>query len=289
MRIVRWKNRPKANNRADIDQSLNPKDAWTIASFQLKLPVDQVDVHLADECDRIYLGDKCPKIDQKHQVQVWNAIVNRIKQQDESDSAHLQTRSHGIQPAMAFVIALCGLLIIVGGCFAMGLLTWQIDISWNNDRFEVEIMNNNDMVDPDEKMAIPTGLDTRLDQVLMKHGFSIALPTWVPEGFVFEDITEIIEPDFCTILSAYFTDGLSSIKISVTKYMVDEDVKLHSFVEKNDGPVEVISRGDVQYYLYGNLTTENAMWYQQSYSIKINGDISRDEIMKMIDSIHQET
>ena len=59
------------------------------------------------------------------------------------------------------------------------------------------------------------------------------------------------------------------------------------YVEQSDGLVEEYEVAGVTYYLFENYEFSRAVWLYDSYECDISGEVTIDELKKMIDSIQK--
>ena len=106
------------------------------------------------------------------------------------------------------------------------------------------------------------------------------VPTWVPDGFVFEKVEQDITPVQEVYRASYSKDG-SVIRIRVQTHF-SEDIQNN---EVNDGWREVYSVDGVDYYIFENLEQVQVIWSEDIYECIISGDLTVSEAKQMIDSI----
>ena len=59
-----------------------------------------------------------------------------------------------------------------------------------------------------------------------------------------------------------------------------------SEIEKDENMVETYTVGNIEHYLMEDLGRQKAIWYNNGWECRISGDITRDELTAMIDSIY---
>ncbi|MBE6977645.1 MAG: DUF4367 domain-containing protein [Ruminococcaceae bacterium] len=106
------------------------------------------------------------------------------------------------------------------------------------------------------------------------------IPTWLPEGYIFQEINPIRTPREISI-SAKFNRNNDELIISIRQTIGVQAEQ----VEKNDDLLEVYMVDSVEYYIFSNTETMNAAWSIGEFECIITGKITLEEMKRMIDSI----
>ena len=69
--------------------------------------------------------------------------------------------------------------------------------------------------------------------------------------------------------------------ISVSYFLSNPTV----IYEKDAGDVVIYQKDGIDYYIMSNLNTITAIWKVDSFECQISGNIEREDLIKMIDSI----
>jgi hypothetical protein len=176
--------------------------------------------------------------------------------------------------AMAATAAV--LIILIAGSVtakAFGIDVWKTVIQWTQETFHFgEWGNSNSNMQYDSL------------QEAMEQGGSAAwlAPTWTPAGFKMVDIT-VSQTPLQKIYRVQYMNGEKELIITVREYL---DGKPH-YVEQSDGLVEEYEVAEITYYLFENYEIVRAVWLYDSYECDISGEVTIDEIKKMIDSIQK--
>jgi len=128
-----------------------------------------------------------------------------------------------------------------------------------------------------------------MQEVLEQNGISKNLfPTWIPPEFVLEDIKVIEDERNHTFNFHGFyqtEDGYRMIGVSADSLQG----KLNSsIIEKDERPVEKYICNGVEFYLMYNLEQVNAVATYEGRELLFYGDITMDEMKKMVDSVFYE-
>ena len=157
---------------------------------------------------------------------------------------------------------------------AFGLNIWEAVVKWTQETFHFGEWGSSTNVD------IPY---TSLKEALEKGKVSASLsPTWIPDGYDLVDINVECKP-LQIAYRAKYTKGEQDLIITVQDYLDGIPV----YVEQSEGLVEEYEVAGVTYYLFENHEFSRAVWLYDSYECDISGEVTIDELKKMIDSIQK--
>ena len=105
-------------------------------------------------------------------------------------------------------------------------------------------------------------------------------PTWMPEGYKSKDLQTMITPRVLNISAVYEKDG-SELIIKIRQTIGVQAPQ----VEKNDDFLEMYVVDGVEYYIFSNTETLQAAWSIGEFECIIGGNITLEEMKRMIDSI----
>ena len=105
-------------------------------------------------------------------------------------------------------------------------------------------------------------------------------PTHLPEGFV---ITESHISEDPLVLMEQYARGDKRLSITVTPIKGFETV----VYQKGGKSAQEYATGTVVHYVFETENTVTAIWYTKHYATTISGNITREEIKGIIDSIHE--
>lgn len=106
------------------------------------------------------------------------------------------------------------------------------------------------------------------------------VPTWMPEGYINIDLKITSSPRVLNINSVYEKNG-SDLIIKIRQTIGVQAPQ----TEKNDDFLEVYVVDGVEYYIFSNTETLQAAWSIGEFECIIGGNITLEEMKKMIDSI----
>lgn len=116
--------------------------------------------------------------------------------------------------------------------------------------------------------------------MLNKHNIALAVPTWIPDGYVEVDANAEDTPLQRRFVAKYQL-GDNTIRIRIVDYLNGAP----SQVEQSDGLLEVYSSADIDYYIMDNEDQLQAVWIIGNYECCIIGPLTLPEIKQIIDSI----
>lgn len=158
---------------------------------------------------------------------------------------------------------------------AFGFDIWDALISWGRETFNIS------RGEPDGEKVIPEELKELAD-VLIKNGVaSKLLPSYIPEGYTAIDVGTI-EMDNSTIVSCFLEKGEGNIVLQYTVYSSEQNL---ADIQKNDPAPEFYEHGGRQFYIVNNYDEFDVSWVEGNVEGTIYGLSTRDELIKIIDSI----
>lgn len=110
------------------------------------------------------------------------------------------------------------------------------------------------------------------------------VPTWYPEGFEASEPVISRTKRYDTINVTFQDDKERFFGIMIICYQSMEDVELFTF-EKDKTPVEQYTSGGKTFYIFSNDDTITAVWADGLIHESIAGNLTVEEVKKIIDSI----
>ena len=157
---------------------------------------------------------------------------------------------------------------------------WDIFARWAKETFSFVSGESTEVSEPS-----PEDLDeyNSLQELLIEgNRDSSIVPTWIPEGFALDKIEKDSSP-MREIYTVRYMNGIDTILIQVSSYL-SEDIRNHEI--ENDS-VEIYTHNGIDYYFLKNVDQHRVFWMVDSYECDISGDVSIDELKRMIDSIQK--
>ena len=179
--------------------------------------------------------------------------------------------------AIAAIVALIVCLSATANAFSWKDL-WNTVAKWAKETFSFVSENQTGGSEPSPDN---TKEYTSLQQALSATNVTAKLvPTWIPEGYVLQDIT-IDENPMQRMYLALYKNGEKPLRITVQSYLMGNPEK----VEIQGEPLEVYQVSETKYYILENGPQLRAAWIKDSYECYISGELTIAEIKTMIDSI----
>lgn len=162
---------------------------------------------------------------------------------------------------------------------AAGIDFYGIMGTWTRDVFKFQVSENTPT--PEQEKASEE-IQVELNAMGVYQDLA---PTWWPEGFeVFELKPEHVEGEFDSVVCGYEN------KETNEAFSVIFDIYYNTYwfstpYEKDDTPMEVYESNGRSFYIMSNIDTLTATWSDGSLVVTIGGQLTRDEIKGIIDSI----
>ncbi len=159
---------------------------------------------------------------------------------------------------------------------AFGIDVWKAVIQWTQETFHFGNWGNS----PDEGNDLPYA---SLQDALTNHNISTPLaPQWIPDNYKLVDIT-VEQSPLQKKYRATYKNGEQTLKITVQDYLNEDPI----YVEQSEDLVEEYMVSGITYYIFANNDQVRATWLNGSYECDISGEVTIDELKKMIDSIQR--
>ena len=173
----------------------------------------------------------------------------------------------GITAAAIVVLAL-----IVFAPIAQGGSIWSSIAQWTQEIFRFTTQ------EPQQDAEL-----TELNKELFDRDIKERLaPTWLPEGFVLTELTYSPTPQM-EVFHALYENGDQALTVQIKMLFIQSVTDY----EKDDGLVEIYERNGVKHYIMTNIDQVVAVWSYENYECYIGGDVTKDEVMLMINSIYE--
>lgn len=186
------------------------------------------------------------------------------------------------QKLSALVICLCLVLaaavIIPSGASAGQWLAkwiptdfWFFDTTGESATFDINASDE-------------TEFDSIEDAFAAYHITEPLAPTWVPDGFELGDVSVAKHDDYVEFSFKYYCND-KYFTFGVTAYNSMDSID--SKTSKNDESPEVVTINSINHYIFTNTDFNTAKWVNACYNCTISGDVSTQELDKMLQSIYQ--
>ena len=123
-----------------------------------------------------------------------------------------------------------------------------------------------------------------LQDILDKRRITEQLaPTWFPEGTELLNVHVKKQKDSTAISATYlFEEQKFFVSIRNTISVTNMEIEI------NDPDVESYWAGGIEHHLMTDVKQRKVMWRNGHWECRISGNLSRDDLLKMIDSIYEE-
>lgn len=122
---------------------------------------------------------------------------------------------------------------------------------------------------------------------LQNLGISINLPAWVPEDYMFESI-EITNAELPKHVTAWFSNGDNFISLKVLEIA---DLNNSDMTEVDDDVKSYIKNG-IEHFIMTNGVSDKlskVFWVNNGFEITVQGQLTKEQLEKIIDSIYEGT
>ena len=160
--------------------------------------------------------------------------------------------------------------------YAFGFDLWGVAPAWNDETFQLEEAPGRVVPEPLKELAESLEVYGLMDRDL--------LPTWLPEGYELLD-SQFNEMSRFTYFGAVLGKGESRLTISYRLYLED---KPNIAYQKDEGAPEEYVAGGQMHYIMTNVGKYLCVWVNDHVECFIAGADSREELIKIIDSIYME-
>ena len=213
---------------------------------------------------------------------IWNAMQPKLDIIDEELEAiaHYQARN-GMRRKVKRTLLLVACALLVCGCaVAAGIKLWDLKAGVIDGTLAVSVQRNQN--ESTLQREAGTGWGDALDQALVEHDVRVAMPKWIPEGF---ELADIIVDDAYEIvdIGARYKKGEDVIVFSIIQ--TQEGGMIDAFYEMNEESLRTETVGDLEVYFFSNSARNSAAWQEDEYLVYFSGDISEQEVEKMVQSI----
>jgi len=188
----------------------------------------------------------------------------------------------------AIFLFLLGSTAIAG---AMGYDFWEFVISWGKDTFiigtEMKIAETPEVLSPVEGSSTirnaETGNYQTIEEAAQALGITVLTPDWMPDGFELTKAETLETPMNKGIIALYQYDD----KVLIYNVSAYFDKAPSSAYEMDEGSGEVLKINNIDHYIMTNSGQMSAVWIRDKYVYSMNGDVSREEIIKILKSMYK--
>lgn len=249
---------------------------------------EHMDTDLIDECVKtigMMEGDEQHIPEEKIQAMQQN-IDRRYKEWHKAQHRR-RLRKLSAQIAACLVLVLFATSFVAN---ALGYNLIQMTVRWGKDTFDISIQSQ--LLEQESSDFEGTGniahseIFNSIEKTFADIESKPSLPEWVPEGFAFKYAERFIRKDSTNVLLHYMDDANKIIIFDFTIFNGGNGAQLDAAFEKDDSPVQVYEKNGIKYYIMKNISQAQAVWSNLNITYSINGDITVEEMKKIIDSMY---
>ena len=202
----------------------------------------------------------------------------KAMQTDHTKVVRFPNRAFRVAAAVLAIV----LILVVGT--SVTAEAFQIDIwgkfaTWTKEIFQfTDTFQGTTAANPEKDNSLElASLQAALDQHEILEKIA---PTWLPNGYANKDLKVKESPRVRNINAVYEKDG-SELIIKIRQTIGVQA----PHVEKNDDFLEKYVVDGVEYYIFSNTETLQVAWSIGEFECIIGGNITLEEMKRMIDSI----
>lgn len=156
---------------------------------------------------------------------------------------------------------------------------WEKVAIWTKEIFRFEsVTDGTEGQAPDEEVNLE--LNSLLEMLDQYEVPPTLAPSWIPEGYVCTSVNTKETPKALSISAIYEKDD-QYLTIKIRQEFSTDPMQ----IEKNENLIEVYTADGVDYYIFSNDKYMQAAWVVGEYECIIIGNLTMEEIKRVIDSI----
>lgn len=190
-----------------------------------------------------------------------------------------KTRKRTLQPfRLVEAAVLVGVLLV----FSASAFRWpDYLVRWGQGKLHlIPTSGVMELTEPNEE-----GFTSMEDALAAIGADDLSIPTWIPEEFEIQMISVQVTPAFSQAVALYASEDFNVV-LRISRYYNKVDMPDTSFEVNENKESTVYTRNDIEHVLTYNLDRLQAVWVNGNCLCNISGNISIDEMEKMIDSIY---
>lgn len=211
-------------------------------------------------------------------------IINQIE--PVVKTSHKTSLARPIHRPWRMVRLVATIIAVVVGCMitaqALGIDIFGAIARWTDETFHFDTNTKNNQIISGSADLEYSNLKMALDE----YGITeMIAPNWYPSDFYLSSIKVTPTPKSIKIQAAY--EGRDKfLAVTVWQYESAEEASGGVF-EKDRQDVEIYEQNSVAHYIMSNNGQMTSAWTTNNLKCSISGDLSKNEIKRMIDSIYE--
>ena len=213
---------------------------------------------------------------------MWDALQPKLDRIDQELEAEAHRKAHGgVRRTGKRTLLLVACALLVCGCaLATGIKLWDLKVGVIDGTLAISVQRNQN--ESTLQREAGTGWGDALDQALVEHDIRAAVPKWIPEGFELADL--IVDDEYEIVdIDAWYEKGEDVLVFSIIQ--VQEGGMIDAFYEMNEESLRTETVGNLEVYFFSNNARNSAAWNEDEYLVYFSGDITEQEVEKMVQSI----
>lgn len=246
--------------------------------------VDEVsmDTDLIDECIKaINLIEGKEEYLSEEKMKTMRQNVDQAYKEWQSSQHKTLVGKRIAQVAAAFILIFFTSSTVAS---ALGYNLFQSVVDWGKDTFNLSTQSQ--PVEEGNSNVAERKTYSDIQEVIKDIPVKPLLPQWVPEGFVFKYGETFKLQNHSKALLYFQEDSGKVIVFDLSIYVEGEQAVADTNFEKDENLVEVYEKDNIKHYILQNLGQTQAIWSLNNTVYNISGDISADELIKIIDSMN---
>ncbi len=213
---------------------------------------------------------------------MWDALQPKLDRIDQELEAEAHRKAHGgVRRTGKHTLLLVACALLVCGCaLATGIKLWDLKVGVIDGTLAISVQRNQN--ESTLQREAGTGWGDALDQALVEHDIRAAVPKWIPEGFELVELNVDDEYEIVDI-DAWYENGEDVIVFSIIQ--VQEGGMIDAGYPMNEETLRTETIGDLEVYFFSNNARNSAAWNEDEYLVYFSGDITEQEVEKMVQSI----
>lgn len=241
-----------------------------------------IDTDLIDECIQTLdlIENKTSYLPEEQKQALLQSLNEKCRHQQKIQRKRKIIKAVG-RIAACFLIASIMSSVVVS---AFGYNLMHVIVSWGKETFNLGILG---------QPGIETGddmgyriVDSNVENVLKDVEPKPLLPQWLPDGFIFQDAEKLDRQSNTNILLYYADTTKREIVLDFSIYKSDNLPVKESLFEKDENEVEIYEKNNMKHYIFQNIGQVQAVWNDSRVVYNIHGDVSVEEIKKIINSMY---
>ena len=189
-----------------------------------------------------------------------------------------------VRVALAAAILLAILFAGTVTSYALGYDLWGAIAQWSHETFG---FRTSEALDQYEDNSVGRGVARQYDDLqtaLDTHGIKEQVaPNWLPERFELAELKVVSETGYQLNITAMYTNSDQHINVRIA-LLFDEP---SADYEKDENDVIHYELNGISHYIMTNNDQIRAAWINGKLECSISGNLTKDELIEIIDSIYE--